>query len=125
MFRAIARISRHREAAAGEFIILTDQLHCWPVDPQKIPLIEAEGSYCIVHFEDRKPLTVSRSLKEIEQLLSGHSFIRANRGQIVNLRHIEVIQRPGMGRMIAKVKSHGEIEFSRRQAQAFRLKFAV
>jgi two-component system, LytTR family, response regulator len=125
LFRAIARISRQRETAAGDFIILTDQLHCWPVDPAKIPMIEAEGSYCMVHFLDRKPLTVSRSLKEIEQLLGGHAFIRANRGQIVNLHHIEVIHRPGMGRMIAEVRGHGEIEFSRRQAQAFRLKFAV
>ena len=107
LFRAIAKISRHRKSEQDELIL------------------EADGSYCVVKFTDRKPLTVSRSLKEMEQMFVGLPFIRANRSQIVNLRQIQVIHRQGTGRMLAELDGQEEIEFSRRQAQAFRSRFSI
>ncbi len=125
LFRAIAKISRHRKSEQDELILLSDQNHCWPVKPANILMIEADGSYCVVKFTDRKPLTVSRSLKEMEQMFVGLPFIRANRSQIVNLRQIQVIHRQGTGRMLAELDGQEEIEFSRRQAQAFRSRFSI
>ena len=125
LFRAISKISRQQKDGRDVVILLSDQTHCWPVRPSSLLMVEAEGSYCTVTFTDRKPLTVCRSLKEMEQLLAGGSFIRANRGQIVNLKQVQVIHRQGTGKMVADLKEHGEIEFSRRQAQAFRSRFFV
>jgi len=124
LFRAISRLPKSRRSGQEDMILLSDQSNCWPVRPSDILMVEAEGSYSIVKFPDKKPLTVCRSLKDIEQMLGEDHFIRANRGQIVNLRQIRVIHRQGSGRMVAHLDGHGEIEFSRRQAQAFRSRFA-
>ena len=124
LFRAISRLPKNRRSTQDEMILLSDQSNCWPVKPADILMVEAEGSYSVVRLAHKKPLTVCRSLKEIENMLGEDTFIRANRGQIVNLRQIQVIHRQGSGRMIARLEGHGEIEFSRRQAQAFRSRFA-
>ena len=123
LFRAITKISRQQKTGEDEVILLSDQSHCWPVKPASLLMVEAEGSYSTVTFADRKPLTVCRSLKEMEQVLPGRSFIRANRSQIVNLKQVQVIHRQGSGKMVAQLNGHGEIEFSRRQAQSFRARF--
>ena len=125
LFRALSRIPKAKRSENDDVILLSDQANCWPVRPADILMVEAEGSYSVVKFAGRKPLTVCRSLKEIELFLEGHPFIRANRSQIVNLRQIQVIHRQGTGRMIARIEGHGEIEFSRRQAQAFRSRFSI
>jgi two-component system LytT family response regulator len=125
LYRAIARISRNKRATPQDLLILNDQTHCWPVRPADIILVEAEGSYTSVKFADRKPLVVCHSLKEIEQLLEPHSFVRANRSQLVNLQRLQVIHREASGRMIGTLVGHGEIEFSRRQAKSLRSRFAL
>lgn len=125
LYRAIARISRNKRSAPQDLLILNDQTHCWPVRPTDIILVEAEGSYASVKFADRKPLVVCHSLKEIEQLLEPHSFVRANRSQLVNLQRLQVIHREASGRMIGTLVGHGEIEFSRRQAKSLRSRFAL
>jgi two-component system LytT family response regulator len=125
LYRAIARISRNKRATPQDLLILNDQTHCWPVRPADIILVEAEGSYASVKFADRKPLLVCHSLKEIEQLLEPHSFVRANRSQLVNLQRLHVIHRESSGRMIGTLGGHGEIEFSRRQAKSLRSRFAL
>ncbi|MCW1914558.1 LytTR family DNA-binding domain-containing protein [Luteolibacter sp. GHJ8] len=125
LFRAITKLSKMQKQQGDELVLLSDQCNCWPVKPSSILLVEAEGSYCKVLFTDRKELTVSRSLKEMEQMLATHSFIRANRGQMVNLNLIKVIHRQSSGRLVAELEGHEDIEFSRRQAQAFRSKFSL
>lgn len=125
LFRAVSRLSKNRRTVQEEILLLSDQSNCWPVKPSDILMVEAEGSYTVVQLANRKPLTVCRSLKEIEQLLGEEHFIRANRGQLVNLRQIQVIHRQGSGRMVARLEGYGEIEFSRRQAQAFRSRFSA
>lgn len=125
LYRAIARISRNKRVPLQDLLILNDQTHCWPVRPTDIILVEAEGSYSSVNFADRKPLVVCHSLKEIEQLLEPHSFVRANRSQLVNLQRLQVIHREASGRMIGTLAGHGEIEFSRRQAKSLRSRFAL
>lgn len=125
LYRSIARISRNKRAAPQDLLILNDQTHCWPVRPADILLVEAEGCYTAVKFADRKPLVVCHSLKEIEQLLEPHSFVRANRSQLVNLQRLQVIHREASGRMIGTLDGHGDVEFSRRQAKALRSRFAL
>lgn len=124
LFRAIMRVSRRQAPAPQDLLILNDQTHCWPVNPADIMVVEAEGSYSVVRFRDRKPLMVCHALKEIESLLEPHSFVRANRSQIVNLKRIQVIHRETSGRMAATIEEFGDVEFSRRQAKALRSRFA-
>jgi two-component system LytT family response regulator len=125
LFRAISRLPKQRRESNEEMILLSDQSNCWPVKPEEILMVEADGCYSIVRLANKKPLTVSRSLKDIEQMLGEKNFIRANRSQVVNLRQVQVIHRQVSGKIVANLEGHGEIEFSRRQAQAFRSRFAA
>ena len=118
------RVSRRQAPAPQDLLILNDQTRCWPVNPADIMVVEAEGSYSVVRFRDRKPLMVCHALKEIESLLEPHSFVRANRSQIVNLKRIHVIHREASGRLAATIEEFGDVEFSRRQAKALRSRFA-
>lgn len=124
LFEAVSRIPKVGKRSDPGILLLSDQSNCWPVKPSEILSVEADGSCCTVNFVQRKSLTICRSLKEIEEMLGGHPFIRANRNQLINLDRVEVIHRQGGGKMTAHLDQNTEIEFSRRQSQAFRSRFA-
>jgi two-component system LytT family response regulator len=50
---------------------------------------EAESNYTILLLKDRKKITTSITLKEIEEALEDHSFVRVHRSYLVNLNEVE------------------------------------
>lgn len=60
-----------------ELVPLDNILHC-----------EADSNYTHVMLKDAKKVLVSRTLKEIEELLDGHSFLRIHHSHLVNLNEI-------------------------------------
>ncbi len=118
--RALARMRKDENHHGDSLIVLGDQSHCWPLHPEEIIMVESDGSYVRIHVKDRKPIHLTKSLKEIELLLPDHQFVRVNRSQIVRLHCLKLIRRREGGGFSAELDSLGPIEFSRRQAQAFR-----
>ncbi len=127
LVRALARIRSTGRETEGEpdggLIVLGDQSNCWPLHPEEILLAESAGSYVTIHLKDRKPILLTRSLREIEHLLPESTFVRINRGQIAQLACLKTIRRKEGGGFSAELEGHGPIEFSRRQAQAFRQRY--
>ena len=121
--RAMVRIRRHEREPENKLIVLGDQSTCWPLHPDEIIMAESEGSYVMLHLKDRKPILLTRSLKDIQDLLHESQFVRANRSQIVRLLSLKQIRRREGGGFIAELEGHGTIEFSRRQSQLFRQRF--
>jgi len=93
--------------------------NCWFVEVKKIRLLESEGNYTRVHFDDAQP-QLFRSLNAMEARLDPKSFFRANRRQMINLQWIEKIEPWFSGGLLVELKGGAKIELSRRQAQAFR-----
>jgi len=60
-----------------ELVPLENILHC-----------EADSNYTRVMLKDAKKIMVSRTLKEIEELLDGHPFLRIHHSHLVNLNEI-------------------------------------
>lgn len=118
--RALTRFRKKVPHDENKLIVLCDQSHCWPLHPEEIIMAESEGSYVLIHVKDRKPILLTRSLKEIEQLLPENQFVRVNRGQIVRLHCLKMIRKKDGGGFSTELDGLGAIEFSRRQAQAFR-----
>ena len=58
-----------------------------PVD--SIISCEADSNYTILLLKNNKKIVVSRTLKEIEELLEQHSFIRVHRCYLANLNEVE------------------------------------
>lgn len=54
-----------------------------------ITRLEGDGNYTVFYFTDHKPLMVSKTLKEYEEILSDHNFIRTHKSHLVNKKYVE------------------------------------
>lgn len=74
------------------------------VEVADIVFCESEGSYATFHLKagnDRlEKIIVSKSLREIEELLNNPAFFRAHNSFLVNLRHVQKIVRTDGGEII-------------------------
>jgi len=48
----------------------------------------SDGNYTIIHTKEKQKIVVSRSLKEIEELLVDHSFLRVHHSWLANMNEI-------------------------------------
>jgi len=97
---------------------------CWFVPVKNIRLLESEGNYTRLHFDDQKP-QLFRSLTAMEERLDGRHFFRANRKQVINLAWVEGIEPWFSGGLLVKLKGGLKVELSRRQAQDFRERMSL
>ena len=116
-------ISRDRLDATDK-VFVREGDHCWFVEVKSIRLLESEGNYTRVHFENAQP-QLFRSLNAMEERLDAKYFFRANRRQIINLAWIDKIEPWFSGGLLVHLKGGAKVELSRRQAQDFREKMSL
>ena len=97
---------------------------CWFVPVRSVRLLESEGNYTRLHFDEHRP-AVFRSLNAMEERLSPDTFFRANRAQVINLEFIEKIEPWFSGSYVVTLKGGERVELSRRQSQAFRARMSL
>jgi len=97
---------------------------CWFVPVKNIRLLESEGNYTRLHFDDQKP-QLFRSLTAMEERLDSRHFFRANRKQVINLAWVDGIEPWFSGGLLVKLKGGLKVELSRRQAQEFRERMSL
>lgn len=100
-------------------VFVRENERCWFVPVKNIRLLESEGNYTRLYFDDHKP-QLFRSLTAMEERLDPHHFFRANRKQVINLAWVDNIEPWFSGGLLVKLKGGLKIELSRRQAQNFR-----
>lgn len=87
------------------------------IDIDEIIHIAADSNYSIFHFSEREKITVSRVLKEYEEILPEDQFVRIHKSSIVNLNYLkEYNSRNGMEVLL---KNGEKIAVSRRRASIF------
>jgi len=59
------------------------------VETDQIIRCEADNNYTHVFLDNRKKKTISKTLKEFEELLKDHGFIRLHQSHLVNSYHIQ------------------------------------
>jgi len=64
-------------------------------EPAEILYCEGENNYTRFTFVNQKPLLVSKTLGEYEELLADHGFIRIHKSNLVNLKYVTNIDREG------------------------------
>jgi two-component system LytT family response regulator len=62
-------------------------------DPKKIIRLKAENNYTRFYFTDEKPLLVARTLKNYEEILLGHNFIRPHKSHMVNKKFVRFLDK--------------------------------
>ncbi len=110
--------------ATEDKVFVREGDRCWFVEVKQIRLLESEGNYTRVHFDDAQP-QLFRSLNAMEERLDPKFFFRANRRQIINFAWIEKIEPWFSGGLLVELKGGAKIELSRRQAQEFREKMSL
>jgi two-component system, LytTR family, response regulator len=65
-------------------------------EPADIMRCEGENNYTRFFFSNRKPLLVSRTIKEFEELLADHDFLRVHKSHLVNRKYINRLDRDGI-----------------------------
>lgn len=121
---AVARTVPRDRLDAKDKVFVREGDRCWFVEVASIRLLESEGNYTRVHFENAQP-QLFRSLNAMEERLDPKYFFRANRRQIINLAWIDKIEPWFSGGLLVHLKGGAKVELSRRQAQEFRDKMSL
>lgn len=79
--------------------------------------VEAESNYSVFHFADKRKLTASKTLKQVEEALEGYSFFRPHKSHIINLQFISRYVRGEGGTII--MTDGQEVEVSRNKKKEF------
>jgi len=64
--------------------------------PSEIIRLEGESNYTRFYFASQKPMLVSRTLKEYEDILAEHDFIRAHKSHLVNKKFVKHLDKEGL-----------------------------
>ncbi|MBC9813119.1 response regulator transcription factor [Crocinitomicaceae bacterium CZZ-1] len=116
---AFTDVQPKKVLSATDSVFIRDGEKCWFVELSSIRMLESEGNYVKVHFDQFRPL-ILRSLGSFEERLDPDYFFRANRKFIINLKWIEKIENWFNGGLIVELKTGEKVEISRRQAIRFR-----
>lgn len=65
-------------------------------EPATIIRCEGENNYTRFYFPDRRPLLVSRTMKEYEDILTEHQFIRVHKSHLVNKKFVRHLDKEGL-----------------------------
>ncbi len=61
---------------------------------------QADRAYCTFHLKSGKTILVSKSMKEFEDLLTAHNFMKVHKSTIVNIEYVEKYLRGKGGQLI-------------------------
>lgn len=81
--------------------------------PEEIIRLEGESNYTKFFFTGNKTLLTSKTLKEYEEILSNHSFIRIHKSHIVNKAYVVNYSGDGLLTMV----DNSRVEISRRRRE--------
>ena len=114
---AISR--KDRALTLTDSVFIKDGEKCWFIELSKVIMLESDGNYVKVYFDNFRPL-VLRSLNSFEERLDPEHFFRANRKFIINLKWISQIENWFNGGLQVELREGEKIEISRRQAIRFK-----
>jgi len=86
-------------------------------DLRDIIRIEAQSNYNVFHFVNRGSLTVSKTLKEFEELLPADRFYRPHNSHIVNLQYIKRYIKGDGGQI--EMQNGSVVDVSRKKKEPF------
>jgi two-component system, LytTR family, response regulator len=91
LFPSIDALNKNYSALRSESgkLGLTTQTGLVFVEIDDLVRCEADGKYTICYFTNKTKIVVSRNLKEFEDFLSEHNFIRIHNSHLVNMKYIK------------------------------------
>lgn len=127
-FSSKLEVKRRKKLSIQDHVFIKDGEKCWFIQLSKVRMLESDGNYVKVYFDNFRPL-ILRSLNSFEERLDSEHFFRANRKFIININWIDKIENWFNGGLQVELKrsenrsetaSIEKIEISRRQAIRFK-----
>lgn len=87
------------------------------INLREIIRCQSEGNYTIIYLTDKQKITVSKTLKDFETLLSGYDFFRVHHSHIVNLAYVKSYFRGKTGHIV--MTDDSKIELATRRKEEF------
>lgn len=83
------------------------------IEIDEIIRLQAESNYTHIFLKGNKVFISAKTLKEYDELLQGHRFLRVHKSHLVNAGHIESYDRQG----ILGMSDNSKVEVSRRKKE--------
>jgi two-component system, LytTR family, response regulator len=102
-----------------DHVFVKENDNCWFVRLKDVVMLEREGNYTRIFFENNNAL-ILKSLNQLEERLDDKYFFRANRQQIINVNTIAKVQTSITNTFTIILQRGNTIELSRRQSVKFK-----
>ena len=76
---------------------------------------ESDSNYTIVYQKDKQKIISSRTLKEVEEMLEDHAFLRVHNSYLVNLNEVSKYVKGEGGYLIMSDGSKIDVSRSRKE----------
>jgi two-component system, LytTR family, response regulator len=86
------------------------------VDSEAILYCESDSAYCKIYFTNsNKPLIISKTLKEVEEVLRGTDFCRIHHSYFINMKCVQSYIRGEGGEVVLNNGTHLPVSRTRKQ----------
>jgi two-component system, LytTR family, response regulator len=84
------------------------------IDIDNIIRCESQGAYTIFHLKQKEQILATKNLKEFEELLEPHSFIRVHHSHLINFAYLKEYVKKDGGYAVMVDKSEVPVSFRKR-----------
>lgn len=105
------------EKKKSKRIALTTTDHLIFIDTDKIIYCESDSNYTIVFLSTGEKVIVSKTLKDVEEILEGSDFFRIHASYLINMKHVTKFTRGDGGYVVMSNNQH--ITVSRKKKDEF------
>jgi len=85
--------------------------------------LQSDSNYTVLHIANGVKITVAKTLKDYDALLSDKGFLRVHRSHLVNVTHIKSYLKEEGGTIL--MSDDTKVEISRRKKSKFLSKYSV
>lgn len=108
-------ITQHNDPTSIKKIVLPASDGLSIVEISDIVYLEADSSYTTFHLIDKKKVIVAKTMKEYDDMLSSHGFVRIHNSFLININHLKDYHR-GEGGTV-KMSDNTHLDVSRRKKE--------
>ena len=96
-------------------IVLRTFESIYPIDINDIARCESGGAYTFFYLKDGRKITVSRLLKEYDELLQNHGFFRVHQSHLININFINRFDKRQGGTLVMKDGACVPVSFRKKE----------
>lgn len=117
LYRRIQHLLEDRQSNSLQYLTFTTQQDIRRVKIRQIIRVFGEGNYTTIFLEGGEKFTVTKGMKEMEELLHEPDFFRTHQSHLIQLEKVHRVSKEDGGVII--MENGDEIPLARRKKEAF------